>query len=244
MDCEKYKVKTDGKKPMAEQASEQIIQYIIDQELEAGDKLPKEYELEQLLGVGRSTVREAVKALGSRNILESRRGSGIFICKRLGIVDDPLGFTFVKDKVKLARDLLDIRYLIEPTIASLAAQFGTEKQIAEIERRCRQMEEIMQANQPHQNADLKFHTAIANASGNMAMSALLPTISYSIDLFTDISRSIDLKQESFTSHREITEAIKHRDSQAAYDAMILHITYLRRYLREKMRDPGDLVKES
>ena len=70
----------------------------MDNEWKAGDKLPNEYKLADKLNAGRSTIREAIKALVSRNILEIRRGAGTFISQKGGIADDPLGLTFVKDE--------------------------------------------------------------------------------------------------------------------------------------------------
>ena len=66
-------------KLLGDQAADQIIQLIIDNDGKAGDKMPNEYELAEQLNVSRSTVREAIKALVSRNILEIKRGSGTFI---------------------------------------------------------------------------------------------------------------------------------------------------------------------
>ena len=85
------------------------VHYIIDQELKEGDKLPSEAELVKLLDVSRTTLREAIRMLASRNILEARHGSGVFISKNTGISDDPLGFLFIRDKEKLVSDLLEFR---------------------------------------------------------------------------------------------------------------------------------------
>ena len=115
-------------KLLGDQAADQIIQLIIDNDGKAGDKMPNEYELAEQLNVSRSTVREAIKALVSRNILEIKRGSGTFISEKCGISDDPLGLMFVKNKLKLATDLLEIRFMIEPKIASLAAANATDEE--------------------------------------------------------------------------------------------------------------------
>ena len=95
-------------KPLADQAADLIVNYIVDNNLEAGAKLPNEFELAKAIGVGRSTIREAVKILVSRNVLEIRRGAGTFVSEDQGVSDDPLGLAFVKDKEGLAMDLLSI----------------------------------------------------------------------------------------------------------------------------------------
>ena len=62
------------------------------------------------MGAGRSSLREAMKLLASRNIVTIKQGSGTYIASKPGVVDDPLGFTFINDKEKLVRDLLEIRF--------------------------------------------------------------------------------------------------------------------------------------
>ena len=119
---------------LTEQTADRIVHYIIDQELKEGDKLPSEAELVKLLDVSRTTLREAIRMLASRNILEARHGSGVFISKNTGISDDPLGFLFIRDKEKLVSDLLEFRMLIEPRIAARAALNATAEQVAELSR--------------------------------------------------------------------------------------------------------------
>lgn len=69
-------------KPLVEKASERLLELILERGYEVGDKLPNEYELAQDLEVGRSTVREAVRSLATRNILEVRQGSGTYISSK------------------------------------------------------------------------------------------------------------------------------------------------------------------
>ena len=121
-------------KLLAEQVQEQIYQYILDTPIAVGAKLPNEFELGDRFGVGRSTIREAVKILVSRNILEIRRGCGTFVCENPGVVDDPLGFAFVDDKKRLGLDLCEVRMIIEPEIAALAAERAVPEEIEELQR--------------------------------------------------------------------------------------------------------------
>ena len=120
----------DTSRPLAEQVSGQIRQLIIDRHLTGGDKLPNEFELAEQLNVGRGTVREAVKLLVARNVLEIRRGRGTFVTQQTGVIHDPLGFAYMPDQARLSRELLDIRLNMEPWIASMAAQNATDEDIA------------------------------------------------------------------------------------------------------------------
>lgn len=106
---------------LAEQVADQINQVIIDQNINAGEKLPNEFELAARLNVGRGTIREAVKLLVARNCLEIRRGKGTFVVEK-PVSRGPAGFAYVKDKITLAVDLMELRLQLEPWVAQLAAQ--------------------------------------------------------------------------------------------------------------------------
>ena len=217
-------------KSLGDQTSERIIQLIMDNQWSSGDKLPNEYDLAEMLEVGRSTIREAIKALVSRNILEIRRGSGTFISKKCGIADDPLGLTFVKDKFKLALDLLEVRFIIEPSIASIAATKATEEEIQQMSTLCDEIEELILNGKPYMEKDIEFHTAIAKSSKNLVMVNLIPIINSSIAIFIDITNQ-KLRSETIETHREVLNAIKEHDSNGARDAMLLHLVYNRRNIR-------------
>ena len=108
-------------KSLPQKISEDIIALILEENLQPGDKLPNETILSERLNAGRSSVREAMKLLASRNIVTIRQGSGTYIASSPGMVDDPLGFTFIGNKQKLINDLLEVRFLLEPPIAAMAA---------------------------------------------------------------------------------------------------------------------------
>ena len=222
-------MKEEITKSLSEIASDKIIKLIVDDNLKIGDRLPNEYELADKLGVGRSTVSEAIKALVSRNILEIKRGSGTFI--KCGVAEDPLGLIFIKDKLKLAVDLLEIRFMIEPKIASLAAMNATEEDIKEMSRLCDEVEDLILRGIPHMEKDIEFHTAIARSSKNLVTTSLVPIINKSISVFIDITNT-QLKEETIETHREILNAIKSRNQNEAHDAMILHLVHNRRNINK------------
>lgn len=226
-------MKEETIKPLGEIASEKIIKLIVDDNLKIGDKLPNEYELADKLGVGRSTIREAIKALVSRNILEIKRGSGTFI--KCGVADDPLGLIFVKDKLKLAVDLLEIRFMIEPKIASLASQNATKEDIEELSKLCDEVEELILKGVPHIQKDIEFHTAIARSSKNLVTTNLVPIINQSISVFIDVTNT-QLKNETIETHRDILNAIKSKNANEAHDAMLLHLVHNRRNINKVVQE--------
>lgn len=216
-------------KSLPEKLSDDIVNYILKEKLQPGDRLPNESVLAEKLRAGRSSIREAMKLLASRNIVTIRQGSGTYISSSPGVVDDPLGFTFIGDKQKLACDLLEIRFLLEPSIAARAASYSGKDEIKHIQKLCDEVEQLLEEGKDHTEKDIEFHTAISMSSKNMVVPRLIPIINSSIPLFIDLTKSV-LRQETIDTHREITEAIAAHDSTRAYDAMYLHLVYNRRLI--------------
>jgi DNA-binding FadR family transcriptional regulator len=225
-------------KPLVEITIDRLIDYIIKNDIQPGQKLPNEFELAGLLHVGRSTVREAVKSLAGRNILEVRQGAGTFIVERgLGVSADPLGLTFIKDKRKLIGDLLEVRMMIEPRIAALAAMAASDDDVAAMRVLAGEVEELIYAGEDHAQKDIALHMKIAESSGNIVLPNLLPVIQQAILLFVNVTNR-QLRTETIETHRAIVDAIEARNPVAASDAMTLHIVYNRRNISKLFTDTG------
>ncbi|HEL0598842.1 TPA: FadR family transcriptional regulator [Streptococcus equi subsp. zooepidemicus] len=216
-------------RPLVEKTAERLLKLILERGYEVGAKLPNEYELAQDLEVGRSTIREAVRSLATRNVLEVRQGSGTYISSKKGVSEDPLGFSLVKDTAKLTADLFELRLLLEPRIAALTAQHATPKEVEALEKLVVDIEEAVAAGDPkHLQLDVNFHSLMAKYSGNIAMDSLLPVINQSIHLINANYTNHQMKEDSLQAHRDILNAIKAGDPIAAYDAMLLHIMTVKR----------------
>jgi DNA-binding FadR family transcriptional regulator len=218
------------KQTLAEQVAEQILNDIVEKGLEVGAKIPNEFELAEEIGVGRGTIREAVKILVSREILTIRRGAGTFVSERQGLLDDPLGLSLLKDKTNLALDLLSVRLMLEPEIAALAASNAKPEQLKELENLKDQVEELINRGEDHTHADILFHRQIAACSGNLVVEKLIPVINSSISLFVDLTNA-RLGQETIDTHREITDCIIRKDAEGARCAMYMHLTLNRRVIK-------------
>lgn len=215
-----------------EKSSEDILQYIKDHNLTAGDKLPTEMELSRLLGVGRNTVREALRLLLSRNIVVIRQGAGSFVSDKNGISDDPLGFFMVDDRKKLIEDLLQARVIIEPQIASIAAQNRTEEELARLEDALKNVEQAMKERSNFSVEDGEFHTCIANCTHNKVIAELVPVITKGIAEFSSGVKNQEY-QQTLVSHRNIFIAIRDQKPMEAGQAMSYHLLYNKnRYLQE------------
>ena len=113
------------KQTLGQQTEDRLMKYILDKPVKIGEKIPNEYELTELFGVGRSTVREAVKGLVTRGVLEVRRGDGTYVISTSYMENDVLGFGNVEDRYRLALDLFDVRLMIEPEIVTWACRKAT-----------------------------------------------------------------------------------------------------------------------
>lgn len=201
-----------------------------------GDKLPTEVELSELLGAGRNTVREAVRTLASRNIVTVRQGSGTFVSEKLGVADDPFGFYLVKDRRKLTKDLIQIRTILEPPIAALAAQNARPGEIDKLERILLETEALIRQKKDYADKDVEFHAQIAMCTHNDVMSNLVPVISKGVSVFASEVQSPEYRQ-TMISHRAIFNAIKERKPLDAKQAMYFHLLYNEnRYAEEEWSD--------
>ena len=170
-------------KLLAEQVQEQIYQYILNTPIAIGAKLPNEFELGEKFGVGRSTIREAVKLLISRGILEVRRGSGTYVVSTTPMDLDPLGLGAVEDKMALAMDLVNVRMILEPGIAEMAAMNATARDVERLRELCAVIEQKIETGENYIEEDIAFHTAVAKCSGNMVVEQLVPIIDTAVMMF-------------------------------------------------------------
>lgn len=220
-------ISSPEEKSLPQKISEDIITFILEEKLQPGDKLPNETVLSEHLNAGRSSIREAMKLLASRNIVTIRQGSGTYIASSPGVVQDPLGFTFIGNKQKLIHDLLEVRFLLEPSIAAMAAAHADENDIKKITALCDETEALLKRHDAHTQKDIEFHTAIALSSKNVVVPRLIPVINSSIPLFVETTSGA-LHEEAVETHREIADAIAGHDPLRAQDAMYLHLVYNRK----------------
>ena len=222
-------------KTLAEQVADGIMNLIQETPYKAGDKLPTEKELCESTGAGRNTVREALKILASRNVLEIRQGAGTFVSEKQGIPDDPLGFSMVNDHVKLTRDLLQVRIMLEPQIAALAAQCAKEHEIKELEEILEEMEAAMKKREDYSDLDTKFHTKIAQCTHNIVMENLLPVIGKGVAVFAREVAQTEYDR-TWISHRKISCYIRDHKPFEAEMEMQYHLLYnTSRYEEEQSR---------
>lgn len=222
-----------SKKPLGERIEDELMEYILQEPVGPGQKIPNEFELAEKFGVGRSTIREAVKGLVSRGILEVRRGSGTYVINTNPVAVDPLGFGKIEDKYKLALDLFEVRLMIEPEIAALACKNASAQELKKLKSLCDETEQLYRSNRNHIGKDIEFHTCIARCSKNQVVETLIPVINTAVHTFANLTHRL-LMEETLETHRAITNAVIRRDSVGAKCAMMMHLTYNRQTIIQIM----------
>ncbi|MCR5757385.1 MAG: FadR family transcriptional regulator [Selenomonas sp.] len=223
-----------AKATLAEDTAQSIIQYILENHLKPGDKLPTEPVFMEKLGVGRGTLREGIKLLAARNILDIRQGAGSYVSHQRGIPDDPLGLTFIEDDKDLIVDMLDVRLLFEPHVARLAATKATPEERAAIVDQAAEVERCIAEGVSYVAADARFHRLIAEASGNRVFGNLTYILNTSIAKNIEITKDAQRDSNTIRYHRKIAKAIYEGRPNDAASYMNMHLQLLREFVRENM----------
>ena len=212
---------------------EQIQALIADGKLKAGDQLPPERVLAETFKVSRTSVREALRALELSGFVEGRQGGGTFV--RAPSADDlvqPLASALLIGKRELL-DVLEVREMIEPALARLAAQRATAEQIAELETILGRQAEKVRLGESYPDEDAAFHHVIALAADNPLVLRLLDVV---LDLLRELRAGYlqggGRPTRSLEGHRRILQAIKRQDGEAAFRATLEHISQVRERLVE------------
>ena len=189
----------------------------------AGDKLPNEIELSRELGVSRTTLREAVRILATREILEIRRGRGTFVTSHQHL-DEGINLGHMTEAWINIKDLYEMRLIFEPQVAYYAAQRASQKEIDAIIEFGRRDEEKMIAGLDNVEEEQAFHNAIARASHNEFMHRLMPILNRAIYKGVKLSNDAPITiHDTIQDHRYIMEFLKARNPAGAKVAMELHI---------------------
>jgi GntR family transcriptional repressor for pyruvate dehydrogenase complex len=219
---------------------EQIVKQIKDSiekgELKAGDQLPAERELAIQFGVSRTAVREAVKALREKGLVEAYAGRGTFITSE---TSNSIRLTFDRMIKSGPREgtlhLVEVREILEPEIAALAATRVTEESLDELREAIRIMDSSKADPDSFIEADLDFHLALGEAAANPLILSLIDSI---VGVLREQRLSIfKVKggpERGQYHHKRILEAIENHDPAGAREAMRGHL----RQVRDDTRNAG------
>jgi GntR family transcriptional repressor for pyruvate dehydrogenase complex len=208
----------------------QIEERIVAGELKTGDQLPSENTLAKQFGVSRTAVREAIKALREKRLVEVRPGRGTFISNSTpGAMRHSLGLLMKFGRSNGSADLVEVREMLEPEIAALAASRMTDEDIAAMREAVNTMDTALDDPDRFVEADLDFHLALAEATQNPLIPLLMDSI---IDLLRDERKRTGLVegglQRGQHHHKKILKAIMQRDAKAARKSMQDHLEQVRK----------------
>ena len=212
-----------------EQIVNQIERRIAAGDLKVGDQLPSERELAEQFGVSRTAVREAIKALREKGLVEIRLGRGTFVTNATtDAIRRSFGVLMLADEAAGTANLMEVREILEPEIAARAAIRVTEQNIASMTRAIDIMEKALDNVEIFVEADLDFHLALAEANQNPIIPILMDSI---IDLLREQRKLTGNVPQGLARgqhhHKIILEAVKRRDPQAARQAMQNHLQQVR-----------------
>ncbi|PYM74045.1 MAG: GntR family transcriptional regulator [Candidatus Rokuibacteriota bacterium] len=194
----------------------QVKALIADGRLNSGDRLPPERELAERFRVSRTSVREALRSLQSRGLIEIRAGEGAFV--------RDVSVEALIEPLALVGELFEARRILEPAIAALAARRASREEVGEMERILEEQAREVAQGRTGMAQDSALHAAIAEAAHNRAIVRIVNAL---LDLLSQ-SREESLltpgrPTRSHHDHRRMLRAIRRGDEAGAYRAMRTHL---------------------
>lgn len=217
-----------------EEVARQLEIFIL-KELKPGDKLPAERELAGMLGVSRSSIRDALRRLDLVGLVEPRQGSGTRVREiSTETMVSPLA-NVIAHKRQMVHELLEFRKMLEPGMAARAAAHASPEDVARMEEILDRQEQKVRGGGLAIEEDTEFHYCIATAARN---SVVLKVVDVVMDLLRETrSRSLQTEgrpQKSLAGHRRILNAIRRSDAEAAENAMRQHIREVEKMVLDKL----------
>jgi GntR family transcriptional repressor for pyruvate dehydrogenase complex len=221
-----------------EQILQQIEDAILKGTLKPGDQLPAERELAQQFGVSRTAVREAVKALREKGLVEAYSGRGTFVTDGTSqAVRQSLDLMMKIGQPGGTTHLAEVRAILEPEIAALAAVRAQEQDIATMREAVAMMDRSGLDGDAFIEADLDFHLSLAEAAANPLILSLIDSI---VGLLREqrmrVFKVAGGPERGQFHHKRILEAVERRDSEKAREAMRAHLQQVREDCPVEMSD--------
>lgn len=225
------------KEHLYESVAEKLEIMIISDSGQLGQKLPSEQSLAKSFGVSRNIIREALKILKERGLIDLRTGEGAYITKPASqTLTDLIGRMLVMDNIDAA-SVYEMRVLFEIKACSLAAERATEQEFQELENINQQMKEQSENIDARVELDLLFHAHIAKITKNPLLGLFVQSMTSLLK--TMIKQAIQFpggSENGIEYHQKIIDCLRSRDLQRAEDVM-------REHLNESMRQ-HDIYKKS
>ena len=216
-----------------------VKQYILEHSLSAGDPLPPETQLADELGVGRSSVREAIKALQSLGIVEARQGNGLYVREyNFDPILETIGYGINLD-TKMLSELAQIRFMLEQAAIEEAVERLEPVALEQLEQLMTRWQDRVQSGQNYIDLDENFHRILYGALSNQM---LLNFIEVFWDAFKTLDNPIIQEekppQKELDDHWIILEAVKARNAPLARQRLMEHFEHLQLRIRRAVDSPA------
>jgi GntR family transcriptional regulator, transcriptional repressor for pyruvate dehydrogenase complex len=212
---------------LSDQVAQALLARIESGQLRPGEKLPSEAVLAVEFGVSRTVVREAVSRLKHEALLESRQGSGVFVSLHTAMKPLKIDASVTESREEVLQ-IVELRRALESEAASVAAQRRSSSQLAEIEEAFHAIDAEVAAGGDGVMADIAFHRAIAQATGNPYFVRTLDFLTQYLTAATRVTRANEARRLQFMrqvrdEHLMIIESIRQHDAEAAQNAAAAHM---------------------
>ena len=231
-----------NRKRIYEDVAEQLEEILVNSKLKPGEKFFSENELANMFDVSRTTIRQALTILEIKGLIERRQGSATYLAEQkqpeetkgvnLKVNDEIMVTNMVQIMSAVPKNILaeplELRRIIEPNIASLAAKRASEEDIKNIEDCINRQAEVIRKNTISVNEDSAIHFAIAKAANNSMLLILVETLHKMLYDSRYRSHLGSGSKNSLEDHLKIFDAIKSKDAPKAYDLMLEHLLHVER----------------
>ena len=219
---------------LSDKVADVLLERIVACRLEPGERLPSERELGEQFGVSRTVIREAVRALAAKGVIDVRTGSGLRVAAVDSSTVSESMSLFLRGSTLDYPKVHEVRAMLEVEVAGVAATRATTEDIAQMRAMCERMEGEgdVEAASLH---DVEFHRAIAHGTHNELYLLLLDSIG---DALIEIRRENlagGSGPDTIASHREILDRIVARDRDGARRAMRAHLENVEEHWRRRAR---------
>lgn len=224
---------------LVEQTQERILEYIHSQGYSYGTILPKEDELAKILGVSRVVIREANSGLRALGFIETKRKRGTVLVapKFFNVFKLILMSGFVDSKS--LQDMYELRLMLEIGMADLVVKNITEDNLKRLQA-IADAEDTTSDSEQLRRLDIKFHTILYDATGNLSLRYFQKSLSTLFKLYTP--RQSDWKRRSMMTHNTLIEILKSKDVELFRSAMRIHLEYQFRNKERNLHSMEDLVQ--
>lgn len=210
---------------LGEQVAAQLAEQITEGRWQPGDRLPSESELCAALGIGRSTLREALKSLAFVGLVQMRPGEGTYVMDGTQVLVERLNARGLLRTEKELDDVGEARLILETELAALAAERMEPADLDSLEEILAQMEQSLDGEgRDYAALDVEFHLAVAKSSKNRLLHQLLVPIRETLQEFIAKSQELPgIKRSAHEHHTKILAALRERNPEKARRAMRAHL---------------------